>query len=74
MFTSFTPLHAFTCSTTLPLLTYMGHTGVHLKFHPYDDDQTGSDDEHEEDDSDNDMDGDGLYLNDDDEDYEGDED
>ena len=30
VFTSFTPLHAFTCSTTLPLFTYMGHTGVHL--------------------------------------------
>ena len=30
VFTSITPLHAFTCSTTLTLFTYMGHTGVRL--------------------------------------------
>ena len=41
VFTSFTPLHVFTCSIMLPLFTYMDHTGVHLcyapiwKFHPY---------------------------------------
>ena len=30
VFTWFTPLHVFTCSTMLPLFSYMDHTGVHL--------------------------------------------